>query len=113
MGFSDYFIQTVTTDNLATITKTAATATAAAENTETDAADGVQKSDQEILESIEECYYSADSNPELYELKVGIDIATNSLTSNCESLYRKYLAMALITSLLRPPLHSCELSKRC
>ncbi|EDW09701.1 syndetin [Drosophila mojavensis] len=75
MGFSDYFIQTVTTDALSTTTKT--TGAAASENSEEEVTDGVQKSDQEILESIEECYYSADSNPELYELKkvlaAGID----------------------------------------
>ncbi|XP_017148549.1 syndetin [Drosophila miranda] len=62
MGFSDYFIQTVTTD--------------ASPNDEVDATDeasagasNAQRSDQEILESIEECYYSPDSNPQLYELK--------------------------------------------
>ncbi|SPP74899.1 syndetin [Drosophila guanche] len=62
MGFSDYFIQTVTAD--------------ASPNDEVDATDeaaagtsNAQRSDQEILESIEECYYSPDSNPQLYELK--------------------------------------------
>ncbi|KAH8297497.1 hypothetical protein KR044_013452 [Drosophila immigrans] len=75
MGFSDYFIQTVTTDALPTTTAptTATGASAGADEATTSA----QKSDQEILESIETCYYEADSNPGLYELKkvlnAGID----------------------------------------
>ncbi|XP_017839897.1 syndetin [Drosophila busckii] len=66
MGYSDYFIQTVTTDALPTTTN--ASATDSAEVNETDA-DSAQKSDQEILESIEERYYNVDCNPGLYELQ--------------------------------------------
>ncbi|EDW00668.1 syndetin [Drosophila grimshawi] len=80
MGFSDYFIQTVTTDALPSSTTTTTSTTTAASTSDADATDSAasaQKSDQEILESIEKCYYSADSNPELYELKkvlgAGID----------------------------------------
>lgn len=65
MGFSDYFIQTVTTDASAS-QETDATDAAATSSSESNA----QKSDQEILESIEQCYYNPDSNPQLYELKV-------------------------------------------
>jgi len=81
MGFSDYFIQTVTTDALPSTTTTTATTTTAAASAGasgaeaddvTDGAASAQKSDQEILESIEDCYYDADSNLELYELKVSI-----------------------------------------
>ncbi|XP_034478731.1 syndetin isoform X2 [Drosophila innubila] len=80
MGFSDYFIQTVTTDALPSTTTTAAAspgASSAEADDVTDGAASAQKSDQEILESIEDCYYDADSNLELYELKkvlsAGID----------------------------------------
>jgi len=65
MGFSDYFIQTVTTD-ASPGQETDTTGAAATAASETNA----QKSDQEILEGIEQCYYSPDSNPQLYELKV-------------------------------------------
>ncbi|XP_017049931.1 syndetin [Drosophila ficusphila] len=64
MGFSDYFIQTVTTD---TSPRHEADATDAASNSAGES--NAQKSDQEILEGIEQCYYSPDSNPQLYELK--------------------------------------------
>ncbi|XP_016930475.2 syndetin [Drosophila suzukii] len=64
MGFSDYFIQTVTTD-ASPGQETDTTDAAATAASETNA----QKSDQEILEGIEQCYYSPDSNPQLYELK--------------------------------------------
>jgi len=71
MGYSDYFIQTVTTEAVPSTTGAAsAGANAAVDADVTDAATSAQKSDQEILESIEDCYYDADSNPELYELKV-------------------------------------------
>ncbi|XP_060658708.1 syndetin [Drosophila nasuta] len=66
MGFSDYFIQTVTTDALPSTTAPSATGASAEED---DATISAQKSDQEVLESIETCYYDADHNPELYELK--------------------------------------------
>ncbi|KAH8277774.1 hypothetical protein KR018_006543 [Drosophila ironensis] len=68
MGFSDYFIQTVTADT----PPHSQLATDAEAEAETDAGSGqtsAQKSDQEILEGIEECYYCPDSNPQLYELK--------------------------------------------
>ncbi|XP_030378131.1 syndetin isoform X2 [Scaptodrosophila lebanonensis] len=83
MGFSDYFIQTVTAD---TLSATAVAATATAPSTVINDSDDptagdpgsahAQKSDQEILESIEPCYYMSDRNPQLYELKVlsaGVD----------------------------------------
>lgn len=71
MGFSDYFIQTVTTDSLSPTVLSAGTRTAtAADMDSTDTAVSAQKSDQEILESIEDCYYNADINADLYELKV-------------------------------------------
>ncbi|XP_016976178.1 syndetin [Drosophila rhopaloa] len=64
MGFSDYFIQTVTTNSSPSheVDATDAAAIASGES-------NAQKSDQEILEGIEQCYYSPDSNPQLYELK--------------------------------------------
>lgn len=101
MGFSDYFIQTVTTDALPSTTSAAAAAVAAAESADADAKDAAaaaQKSDQEILESIEKCYYSADSNPELYELKVGNGTIQFLVKSNCPKLHRKSSALALTTS---------------
>lgn len=70
MGFSDYFIQTVTTDSPTVISAGARTATTA-DMDSTDSAVSAQKSDQEILESIEDCYYNPDINADLYELKVG------------------------------------------
>ncbi|KAH8253234.1 hypothetical protein KR032_004363 [Drosophila birchii] len=63
MGFSDYFIQTVTTDTSPSHEADATDAATAAGQA------NAQKSDQEILEGIEQCYYSPDSNPQLYELK--------------------------------------------
>lgn len=69
MGFSDYFIQTVTTDAPPSTTAAAGAQRAEADDV-TDGAASAQKSDQEILESIEACYYDTDSNLELYELKV-------------------------------------------
>ncbi|KAH8233815.1 hypothetical protein KR026_012664 [Drosophila bipectinata] len=66
MGFSDYFIQTVTADTSPSQEPdTTDGETAAAGDTQSNA----QKSDQEILEGIDQCYYSPDSNPQLYELK--------------------------------------------
>lgn len=70
MGFSDYFIQTVTTDSPTVISAGARTATTA-DMDSTDSPVSAQKSDQEILESIEDCYYNPDINADLYELKVG------------------------------------------
>ncbi|KAH8401503.1 hypothetical protein KR009_005924 [Drosophila setifemur] len=64
MGFSDYFIQTVTAE-------TSPSQEADEADSSSPGADqsNAQKSDQEILESIEQCYYNPDSNPQLYELK--------------------------------------------
>lgn len=69
MGFSDYFIQTVTaaeslkSDNLE---KT--------QSSENDAEIiNAQKSDQEILESIEHIYFQVESDTDMYELKVRIE----------------------------------------
>ncbi|KAH8395387.1 hypothetical protein KR222_009619 [Zaprionus bogoriensis] len=79
MGFSDYFIQTVTTDSLSNTKSSTATEAASATDTEKSdkTASTVQKSDQEILESIEYCHYDPDINAGLYELKkvlsAGID----------------------------------------
>lgn len=72
MGFSDYFIQTVTAPSEPQKTSTSTTNTTG----NTDASDGksggsAQRSDQEILESIEDIYYQPESNAQMYELQVG------------------------------------------
>lgn len=69
MGFSDYFIQTVTSDT----SPSQEPDTTDGDNTAPgESQSNAQKSDQEILEGIDECYYSPDSNPQLYELKVNL-----------------------------------------
>lgn len=95
MGFSDYFIQTVTTDSLPSTVLSTVTATATA-----DTGESTQKSDQEILESIEDCYYNADINADLYELKVRKNIQVNHFSINSSTwLCRKYYVQALTTIL--------------
>lgn len=64
MGFSDYFIQTIISEPGK---KPNPDASAAAE----DAASN-QKSDQEILESIEDIYYQPETNAQMYELEVSV-----------------------------------------
>jgi len=103
MGYSDYFIQTVTTEAVPSTSGAAsAGANPCVDDDVTDAAKSAQKSDQEILESIEDCYYEADSNLELYELKVsnergvwGMEIPNKT---DYFEFYRKFLEMELITN---------------
>lgn len=78
MGFSDYFIQTVTAAEPNKVDSTKKTSSSTTNNNtdklnETDGSkEQAQKSDQEILESIEEIYYQPESNAQMYELEVCI-----------------------------------------
>lgn len=94
MGFSDYFIQTVTTDSLPSTVLSTGTTTGTAEDTGV----STQKSDQEILESIEDCYYNADINADLYELKVRKKSKVNHFSIYFSTFRcRKYYVQALTT----------------
>lgn len=78
MGFSDYFIQTVTAAEPNKVDSTKKTSSSSTNTTDKqDETDGskeqAQKSDQEILESIEEIYYQPESNAQMYELEVCIE----------------------------------------
>ncbi|KAI8118797.1 hypothetical protein FF38_10946 [Lucilia cuprina] len=67
MGFSDYFIQTVTA---AEPNKIESSKKSPDKTDETDgSAEGAQQSDQEILESIEGIYFQPESNAQMYELQ--------------------------------------------
>lgn len=68
MGFSDYFIQTVSG---AEPNKIESSKKSTDKPDETDGAElDAQKSDQEILESIEGIYFQSESNAQMYELQV-------------------------------------------
>lgn len=70
MGFSDYFIQTVTA---AEPHKMESSKKSTDKTTETDGCEErAQKSDQEILESIEGIYFQPESNAQMFELQVRI-----------------------------------------
>lgn len=77
MGFSDYFIQTVTAAEPNKVDSTKKTSSSTNTTDKQDETDGskeqAQKSDQEILESIEEIYYQPESNAQMYELEVCIE----------------------------------------
>lgn len=68
MGFSDYFIQTVTA---AEPHKMECSKKSTDKTSETDGSEErAQKSDQEILESIEGIYFEPASNAQMFELQV-------------------------------------------
>lgn len=64
MGFSEYFIQSVTAE------PTDANKSSQVDSAESATTGNAQKSDQEILESIEDIYFNAQSDPQMYELRV-------------------------------------------
>lgn len=74
MGFSDYFIQTVTEEKSSTEERSSTTKHNCTEGTDECDQSGrigsLQKSDQEVLESITDIYFQPDSNAEMYELQV-------------------------------------------
>lgn len=68
MGFSDYFIQTVTASEPHRIDSLKKSTD---QTTETDGTEeAAQKSDQEILESIKAIYFQPESNAQMFELQV-------------------------------------------
>lgn len=73
MGFSDYFIQTVTEEKSSTEHSSTTKHNCTEGTDECDQSGRIgslQKSDQEILESITDIYFQPDSNAEMYELQV-------------------------------------------
>lgn len=69
MGFSDYFIQSVTSDPPANVNEEQGKVIED-DGCDSNNDDTTQKSDQEILENIDDIYFNPNSNPQMYELEV-------------------------------------------
>ncbi|XP_059223525.1 syndetin [Stomoxys calcitrans] len=100
MGFSDHFIQTVT-ESQKTGFSVATTGDGA---DECDQVDCSQKSDQEVLESIANNYFKADSNPAMYELQNvlanGVDYALIESTMLKLRTQHKVLSKKVLSNIL-------------
>ncbi|XP_068145316.1 syndetin [Drosophila tropicalis] len=105
MGFSDYFVQSVTKDaDTHSPTDHQVTDNEADANAAPSSSSNAQKSDQEILESIEQCYYSTESDVSLNELKKvlqsGIDQELIELTIAQLRTQQKVLTKQVLQNIL-------------
>ncbi|XP_075155317.1 vacuolar protein sorting 50 [Haematobia irritans] len=100
MGFSDHFIQTVSTDS----NHKSNTGIKGDGVDESDQAESSQKSDQEILESITPEYFQTDSNPEMMELQNvlanGVDYALIEDTMLKLRTQHKVLSKKVLSNIL-------------
>ncbi|XP_055843891.1 syndetin [Episyrphus balteatus] len=96
MGFSDYFIQNVTTEPEVKA-KVQQTPT-------TDDDENQQKSDQEILEGTESIYFDPESNPSLYELEKvlndGVNLEAIEQTMSTLKKQQKVLSKQVLQNIL-------------